>query len=78
MKKLLVVVDMQKDFVDGALGTPEAQSIVDNVVTEIENFEGDIISTFDTHYENYSETREGRNRPVPHCIKGTSRSVHDG
>ena len=72
MKKLLVVVDMQKDFVDGALGSNEALAIVDNVVEKIENFDGDIIVTYDTHPENYMETQEGKNLPVPHCIKGTA------
>lgn len=71
MKKLLIVVDMQKDFVDGALGSKEAVAIVDNVVKKIEGFDGDIIVTYDTHAENYMETQEGRNLPVPHCIKGT-------
>ncbi|MBE6783624.1 MAG: cysteine hydrolase [Ruminococcaceae bacterium] len=71
MKKLLIVVDMQKDFVDGALGSAEAVAIVDNVVSKIENFDGDIIVTYDTHAENYMETQEGKNLPVPHCIKGT-------
>ena len=71
MKKVLVVVDMQKDFVDGALGTAEAVGIVDNVVKKIESTDGDIIVTYDTHHENYMETREGKNLPVPHCIRGT-------
>lgn len=71
MKKILVVVDMQKDFVDGALGTSEAVAIVDNVVNKIDKFDGDIIVTYDTHFENYMETQEGKNLPVPHCIKGT-------
>ena len=71
MKKILIVVDMQKDFVDGALGSKEAVAIVDNVVKKIENFEGDIIVTYDTHHENYAQTQEGKNLPVPHCIKGT-------
>ena len=71
MTNLLIVVDMQKDFVDGALGTAEAVAIVDNVVNKIENFDGDIIVTYDTHFENYTETQEGKNLPVPHCIKGT-------
>lgn len=71
MKKILIVVDMQKDFVDGSLGSEEAISIVDNVVQKIENFDGDIIVTYDTHYENYMDTQEGKNLPVPHCIKGT-------
>ena len=71
MKKILIVVDMQKDFVDGALGSKEAVTIVNNVVSKIKNFEGDIIVTYDTHPENYMETQEGKNLPVPHCIKGT-------
>ncbi len=71
MKKILIVVDMQKDFVDGALGTKEAVAIVDNVCKKIENFNGDIIATYDTHFENYMETQEGKYLPVPHCIKNT-------
>ena len=71
MKKFLVVVDMQKDFVDGALGSKEAVAIVPNVVKKISEFEGDIFVTYDTHFENYMETNEGKNLPVEHCIKGT-------
>lgn len=71
MKKFLVVVDMQKDFVDGALGSKEAVAIVPNVVNRIREFDGDIFVTYDTHFENYMETNEGKNLPVPHCIKGT-------
>lgn len=71
MKRFLIVVDMQNDFIDGALGTPEAVSIVDNAVRKIENFNGEIIATFDTHFENYLETSEGKNLPVTHCVKGT-------
>ena len=71
MKKILIVVDMQKDFVDGALGTNEAVAIVDNVAEKIKNHDGDIIVTYDTHFENYMETQEGKNLPVPHCIKAT-------
>lgn len=71
MKNLLIVVDMQKDFVDGALGTAEAVSIVENVCNKIQNFDGDIIVTYDTHQETYMDTREGKFLPVPHCIKGT-------
>ena len=71
MKKLLIVVDMQNDFINGALGSAEAVAIVDNVVKKINNFDGDIIATYDTHRENYMETQEGKNLPVPHCIKGT-------
>ena len=70
-EKFLVVVDMQKDFVDGALGSVEAVVIVDNVVKKINDFEGAIIVTYDTHESNYMETREGKFLPVPHCIKGT-------
>ena len=71
MKKFLVVVDMQKDFVDGSLGTIEAQGIVRNVCEKIKGFEGEIIVTFDTHDENYLDTAEGKKLPVKHCIKGT-------
>lgn len=71
MSKLLIVVDMQKDFIDGALGTAEAQKIVPNVIDEIKNFDGDVVFTFDTHSSIYLETKEGRNLPVEHCIKST-------
>ncbi len=69
--KYLIVVDMQKDFVDGALGTKEAVAIVPNVVEKIKAFEGKVLFTRDTHFENYMDTQEGHNLPVPHCIKGT-------
>lgn len=73
--KLLVVVDMQNDFIDGALGTPEAQAIVLNVKRKIEEYANKssnaVIYTRDTHDENYLETQEGKNLPVPHCICGT-------
>jgi nicotinamidase-related amidase len=69
--KYLIVVDMQNDFIDGALGTAEAVSIVPYVKSVIENFDGKVIFTRDTHFENYMETQEGKNLPVPHCIKGT-------
>lgn len=68
---LLIVVDMQKDFIDGALGTPEAVAIVPAVEAKIKGFDGTVLFTRDTHDENYMETQEGRNLPVPHCIKGT-------
>ena len=71
MKNILVVVDIQNDFVDGALGTPEAVSIIDNAAKKIQNFDGDIFVTYDTHFENYMNTLEGKKLPVPHCIKGT-------
>lgn len=71
MKKLLLVIDMQNDFIDGALGTKEAAAIVPNAVKRIREFDGDILYTRDTHFENYPETQEGKNLPVFHCIKGT-------
>lgn len=71
MKHLLVVVDIQKDFVDGALGTAEAVVIVENASKKIREFDGEIFVTYDTHFENYMETAEGAKLPVPHCIKGT-------
>lgn len=72
MKKVLVVVDIQNDFVDGALGTPEAEAIIDAAAEKIKNFDGDIFVTYDTHYDNYMDTLEGKKLPVPHCIKGTN------
>ncbi len=72
MNKILIVVDMQKDFVDGSLGTKEAVSIVDNVVEKIKGFDGDIFATYDTHGEDYMQTSEGKHLPVSHCIKGTA------
>ena len=74
MKKLLIVVDMQNDFVTGALGTKEAVAIVPAVVKKIEDaIENNefLIFTRDTHHENYMSTQEGKNLPVPHCIEGT-------
>ncbi len=70
-KKVLIVVDMQKDFVDGALGTKEAQAIVPAVVSKIDTFDGDVICTLDTHEECYMDTQEGKLLPVPHCIRGS-------
>ena len=71
MRKILIVVDMQNDFIDGALGTAEAVAIVPNVKKKIEEFEGIVLFTRDTHFDNYMETQEGMNLPVPHCIKNT-------
>jgi nicotinamidase-related amidase len=71
MKHVLIVVDIQKDFVDGALGTAEAVAMVPNAVKKICEFEGDIFVTYDTHFEDYMNTAEGKKLPVPHCIKGT-------
>ena len=73
-EKTLIVVDMQNDFIDGALGTKEAAAIVENVKAKIREYadRGDeIIFTRDTHYEDYMETNEGRHLPVPHCIEET-------
>lgn len=72
MKKILVVVDIQNDFVDGALGTREAVAIIDNAAQKIKNFDGDIFVMLDTHYENYMQTLEGQKLPMPHCIKNTN------
>ena len=69
--KILVVIDMQNDFIDGALGTKEAQAIVPKVAEKIKNFDGKVFYTRDTHDEKYLETQEGRNLPVKHCIHGT-------
>lgn len=72
MREILLVIDMQNDFIDGALGTAEAAVIVDRVATEIKKYPtSDIIATRDTHSESYLDTQEGKNLPVPHCIKGT-------
>ena len=70
--KVLVVVDMQNDFIDGALGTKEAQAIVPNVIDKIKHFDGLVLATQDTHFDNYLNTQEGHNLPVPHCIKGSN------
>lgn len=71
MKHFLIVVDMQKDFVDGALGSPQAQAIVPRVMDKILGFDGQVFATLDTHAPNYLESAEGRKLPVEHCIKGT-------
>lgn len=74
MKKTLIVVDMQNDFIDGSLGTKEAVAIVENVRAKIKEYQSngdEIIFTRDTHQENYLETSEGKHLPVKHCIEGT-------
>ena len=71
MDKILIVVDMQNDFVTGALGSDEAKAIVGNVVEKVKNFDGEVVFTRDTHFDNYMDTQEGKNLPVVHCIKGT-------
>lgn len=69
--KVLIVVDMQNDFIDGALGTPEAQKIVPAVAEKIRNWAGAVYATQDTHQADYLTTQEGKNLPVPHCVEGT-------
>jgi len=71
MRKLLVVVDMQNDFIDGALGTVEAQNIVADIDKYIREFDGDVVFTQDTHFDDYMTTQEGKNLPIKHCIKGS-------
>lgn len=72
MKKILIAVDLQNDFVDGALGTQEAVSVIPAAAAKIRNFEGDIFVTLDTHGEDYLNTAEGKKLPVVHCVKGSS------
>ena len=69
--KVLIVVDMQNDFIDGSLGTKEAVGIVNRVAEVMESFEGAVICTRDTHFANYLNTSEGRKLPVEHCLEGT-------
>ena len=71
MQKVLIVVDMQNDFIDGALGTGEARDIVPKVRAKIAGFDGPVIYTRDTHKADYLETQEGRKPPVPYCIQGS-------
>ncbi len=69
--KILIVVDMQNDFIDGALGTPEAAAIVPKVAEKIKGWDGEVYATQDTHQADYLTTQEGRNLPVVHCVEGT-------
>ena len=71
MSKYLLVVDMQKDFIDGALGTPEAVAIVPKVIDKIKNYTGTVVYTRDTHDEDYLDTQEGKKLPVIHCVRDT-------
>ena len=71
MKKLLLVIDMQNDFINGSLGTKEAVSIVPAVMRKVLRFDGDVLFTKDTHTQDYRETMEGKNLPIQHCIRGT-------
>ena len=71
MQSILVIVDMQNDFVDGALGSPEAVAILEKIKAKRDGFAGKVYYTRDTHGEDYLATREGKYLPVPHCIKGS-------
>ena len=72
MEKYLFVIDYQKDFVDGALGFPGAEKLDAGIAAKVRQYgKGHVIFTRDTHFENYLETREGRNLPIVHCVKGT-------
>lgn len=71
VRRALVVIDVQNDFVSGSLGTPEAVAILPEVIRKVRGFEGEVFCTLDTHPECYLETQEGRNLPVEHCIRGT-------
>ena len=83
--KALIIVDMQEDFINGPLGTPEARAIVPNVVNKLKEHEGTdtiVLFTKDTHSADYLETEEGKRLPVEHCIEGTPgwsivRPIHD-
>ena len=68
---LLVVIDMQYDFIDGSLGTPEAQAILPKVIEKINNWNGPIFATRDCHYNDYLETQEGKKLPIRHCVEST-------
>lgn len=70
-KQILLVIDVQNDFINGSLGTPEAQQMLPALIEKIRNFDGETILTQDTHSEDYLKTQEGKLLPVPHCIKGT-------
>ena len=71
MQDVLVVVDMQNDFINGALGTKEAEEIVPKVAQKIRDFSGRVLFTRDTHGEQYLITREGHNLPIAHCVRNT-------
>ena len=71
MKKAFIVIDMQKDFVDGALANADAQAIVTPIAERVLRYDGDIIATRDTHGADYLSSPEGKKLPVPHCIQGT-------
>ncbi len=72
MQEILIVVDMQNDFVTGALGSPEAVAILPKVVEKVHGFSGRVLFTRDTHEQNYLDTQEGHKLPVVHCVRNTS------
>lgn len=69
--KVLVVIDMQNDFISGSLKGEKTEKLLDKVVEKVKEFEGEVIYTLDTHYEDYLKTKEGENLPIEHCIKGS-------
>lgn len=72
MRKILIVIDMQNDFIDAALGSEEAVAVVETVKEKIRSYPAEnVIATMDTHGENYMQTQEGKYLPVPHCIRGS-------
>ena len=72
MRKVLVVIDVQNDFIDGALGSEQSQKVIPNIVNKIKEYDPwNVYLTRDTHYENYLDTQEGRNLPTVHCIEGS-------
>lgn len=71
MNKLLIIVDMQNDFIDGTLANPDAQKIIPNMVEFINGWDGSIGITLDTHEDNYLDTQEGKNLPIKHCVLNT-------
>ena len=72
MNRYLFVIDYQNDFVDGALGFPGAEKLDEKIAAKVRQYgKGHVLFTRDTHFENYMDTREGKNLPVPHCIKGS-------
>lgn len=68
---ILVVIDMQNDFLTGSLKTKDGENLLKNVVKKVNEFDGEVVYTLDTHYEDYISTNEGKNLPIEHCIKGT-------
>jgi len=78
MTRLLIVVDLQKDFINGTLGTPEAEAMIPAATQKIVTHKGDVLVTMDTHQNDYLHTQEGQNLPVVHCIKNTEGwTLHD-